>query len=596
MYYYVRGKTMKKILITVAIVSIFLLNTFIVGSSFTDNASQTIEHQIYFSTPFYVDQGEFLSITSDDASSILAQQGNPSLPIISQVFTIPFGSTIEEISVTYTGQQQYLLPKKIAPAAAAQYISTEFGETVYTSKMNPVVYESSDIFPSQDWWYRTGAGLLGTQHVIYVTLFLSPITYQPLSDTVTIHQQASISITYIPPETPVVFNDAYDLLIITPNIYVEALQPLVEAKEAKEIRTKITPLDDIPSVGLDRQEDIKHYIKDALETWGITYVLLVGGGIKKYEQIPVRYACVPSGNYEKSFPSDLYYADILTVNNTFSSWDNDSDGKYAEFPDDNEAVDLYPDVYLGRLPCNSTKDVDIVVSKIISFMETNQVTHRILQMGGDTFPGDPQKINEGEYVNEEVLKRLPDYTSTQLWGSKKNLFRFNIIFNILKGVDFMDFSGHGSYVSWATHPPDDDTKWIPNGLYYDGFVYINAQWLFNAKKFPVFIFNACSCSKFSEFEPCLSWSVVKQPNGGGIASFGASGIGYGSYGTSEAERLFGWMEVNLIEGLVNDKILGLVWGTALTKYINSFELEDADYKTIYEMELFGDPSLAIDNA
>ncbi|MFH1013220.1 MAG: C25 family cysteine peptidase [Thermoplasmatota archaeon] len=587
---------MKKISMTIVIVSFFLLNGIGMSTSFVDDVYETIEQEVYFSKPSYTDQGDFIRISYEEKTSMVAQPGNPSLPIISKVFMIPCGSSVQDVSVSFDDGQQILLQKDITPASSPQYISTEFNGAVYASTINNDVYESTHPFPTDKFWYRTGAGLHGEDHIIYVTLFLSPLTYEPLNNIVTEHMKASISISYIPAETPVVFNDTFDLLIISPQGYIDALQPLVDAKETRGIRTILTALEDIPSVGIDQQEDMKYYIKDALENWGITYVLLVGGGIESYEQIPVRNAWVDSGNYERYFPSDLYYADIYDANMNFSTWDNNSNGKYAEFPADNASVDLYPDVYLGRIPCNTTQDVNNVVSKIISFMETNQMTYRIVQMGGDTFPDDPQKINEGEYANGQVMERLSDYTSTQLWGSKMNLFRFNIIYNIFKGVDFVDFSGHGSYVSWATHPPQDDSKWIPQGLYYDGFVYINAQWLLNTKKLPVFVFNACSCSKFSEFEPCLSWAMIKQPNGGAIASFGASGIGYGSYGTSETERLFGWMEVNLFEGLANQKVLGLVWGTALTNYINSFILEDADYKTIYEMALFGDPSLAIDNA
>lgn len=587
---------MKRILLSLCIVSIFLLNTVLVGSSFVDDPVQSIEQTITFPTIDISDSDEFITVTCSDASSSVSLVGDPKLPIISRVFTLPLGSTIDDIYVCYQDPYQIHLAKKIIPSVPVQYISTEIQEPISTLEMNMLVYDTEEIFPATPWSYRTGAGLLGEEHVIYVTVFLYPVTYEPLLDMITIYTQASLSITYNSPRNPLVFDDVYDLLIITPEQYASLVQPLVDAKQAKDIQTKLTTLEEIPSVGIDRQEDIKYYIRDALENWGITYVLLVGGGIKDHEKIPVRSAWVASGNYERYFPSDLYYADVLSVNGTFPTWDNDSDGKYAEYPQDNDAVDLYPDVYLGRLPCNSTEDVTVVINKIISFMETNKVTKQILQMGGDTFPGDPQNVNEGEYANMEVMKRIPDYTATQLWGSKKNLYRFNIIFNIFKGYDFVDFSGHGSYVSWATHPPNDDSKWIPKGLFYDGFVYINAEWLYNMKKLSVFIFNACSCSKFSEFDPCLSWSVVKQPNGGAIASFGASGIGYGSYGVSETERVFGWMEVNLIDGLANDKILGNVWGTALTNYINSFELDDADYKTIYEMSLFGDPSLKIDNA
>jgi len=85
---------------------------------------------------------------------------------------------------------------------------------------------------------------------------------------------------------------------------------------------------------------------------------------------------------------------------------------------------------------------------------------------------------------------------------------------------------------------------------------------------------------------------------GGIASFGASGIGYGSYGTHEVERVWGWMEVHIFEALYNDVILGVAWANAINGYINSFiedEWDGTDYKTILEMSMFGDPTLAIED-
>jgi hypothetical protein len=160
----------------------------------------------------------------------------------------------------------------------------------------------------------------------------------------------------------------------------------------------------------------------------------------------------------------------------------------------------------------------------------------------------------------------------------------------------VDFSGHGSYMSWATHMPGDDEVWIPQGLFYDGFIYLDNNFLFNFWKQPVIVLNACSCNKFSSFDSCLGWSFVKNKIGGGIASYGASGIGYGSYGSSETDRLFGWMEVHLLKYLGEEKQLGTVWGEALIEYANSFVFEEVDYKTVFELCLIGDPSLAITDA
>jgi hypothetical protein len=588
---------MRKAITTLLIVSFLILSGFGALSIHNESSEQIETLSIKFSTPIIDERNDDVLIELIDSTSSLNQPGNPMLPIISQVFIFPFGTKINDVSVEFSDYENIQLLKDIVPANEPLYINNELNQKINVPIKNEQIYNSNNIYPVKPYWIRTGAGLQGEEHVVFCTIFMSPISYRPLSKQIQVSSNAEISISYELPNEPVVFADDYDLLIITPNMFMSNAQPLVEAKQSKGVNTKLISLEEIPQVGLDRQEDIKYYIKDAIENWGITYVILIGGGLKDSEDIiPVRYAWVPSGNYEKKFPSDLYYADVYNADGSFSTWDNDSDQKYAEYPTDNDACDLYPDVYLSRLPCLTASDVTNVVNKIINFMDTNQLTNNIVQIGGDTFPGDPQSINEGEYANAEVLDKLSGYSSSQYWGSKNNMKRWRIILGILRGCDYVDFSGHGNALSWSTHPPEDDSRWIPEGFYYNGFTYIDVEWLFNSWKLPVVVLNACSNSKFTEFDPCLSWAFVKKKSGGGIASFGASGIGYGSYGSSETERLFGWMEVHLFEGMYNDEILGLVWGNCLNEYINSFNLEDADYKTIYEMALFGDPSLSIGNA
>ena len=232
--------------------------------------------------------------------------------------------------------------------------------------------------------------------------------------------------------------------------------------------------------------------------------------------------------------------------------------------------------------------------------------NKIVQIGGDTFPGDSEKINEGEFANGEVLKNLPGYSSTRIWASQSNdaieLTKQNIADGFMSDTDFVDFSGHGSYASWATHAPEDEGTWLPPKTIFSphtGWLYIDYD-LFtvnNQFKHPVVVFNACSCNKYTESEECIGWKTIKG-NYGGIASFGASGIGYGSGGSSETERVWGWMEVHIFKGIYNDKILGNVWSNCLTEYINSFMIDDpqdTDYKTVVEMSMFGDPTLAIED-
>ena len=584
---------MKRSLIAISIIGLLLLSSIHVVSRTNEQEPTIIQTQISFSQPLIRASAEYTQISLNEQTSTLGQPGAPNLPVVTKQYMLPFGTKIQGITVTYNDFTTDLLSQPILPATEALYISTEYSNDQLKDQIDTTIYLSEKPFPENLYSYRLGSGLHGVEHVLYLTLNLYPIQYHPMNSQITTAQTVDITIQYSIPEQTIVFGDTYDYLILAPSEYTETLQPLVDLKQSQGIETLVRTLDEIPDIGTDIQESIKLFIKDAIETWGITHVLLVGAGIEDQEIFPVRQAWLASGNYERYFPSDLYYADIYDAAGNFSTWDNNSNGRYAEYPQDNAAVDLYPDVALGRLPCNTVEELEIVVQKIMKFIETNTMTHTIVQMGGDTFHDDPERVNEGEFANEEVMKNLLGYQTTQLWASTNTLKRFNIILEIMKGVDFVDFSGHGSYVSWATHAPRDGDIWLPKGILYNGFVYVDTNYLWNFHKYPVFVFNACSCSKFSEFDSCLSWSVVKKQYGGGIASFGASGIGYGSYGSSETERLFGWMEVNLFKNLFEEKELGTVWKDTLTEYINSFELNDADYKTIYEMALFGDPTLEI---
>jgi hypothetical protein len=585
---------MKKI-IPLVLIGVLVLSGLGAGAIDNEQHTKTLIETITISEPTFSEYEHFITVDIAEETSHTTTTGHPLLPIISKVYTFPLGTHIEDVRVVFSEPYDLVVTKRVQPAPAPQYIATEL-RTQQSKEDSLQMYETTALYPDEKFTYRTSAGLKNQDHVIFLSVHVCPVTYLSQSNLLRISDAIHIIVSYTQEENPLTFGDAYDLLILAPAEFSTALQPLVDHKNQHDILTTLVTLDDIPSQGDDQQEDIKLYIKDAIETWGISYVLLVGSGLENEEMFPVRYAWVPSGGYEQKFPSDLYYADIYDASMGFSSWDANDNGKYAEFPDDNDAVDLHPDVALGRLACNDVAEVENAVEKIINYMDHNAMMNTIVQIGGDTFPGDPEDINEGEFANAEVMEKLPGYSTTQLWGSNGELTKINIIKAFYDGVDFVDFSGHGSPVSWATHPPGDEETWIPEGVKYTGFLYLDYSWMYNKKKLPVIMFNGCSCSKYSATPNCLGWAALQKENGGAIATFGASGIGYGSYGSYETQRLFGWMEVHIFEGLYNDKILGDVWMNCISTYADSFEeLEDADYKTMEELALLGDPSLAIND-
>jgi hypothetical protein len=118
----------------------------------------------------------------------------------------------------------------------------------------------------------------------------------------------------------------------------------------------------------------------------------------------------------------------------------------------------------------------------------------------------------------------------------------------------------------------------------------------NGYKYPVVFYNSCSNNKFTAKPDCLGWYTLAKPGGGGIATFAASGLGYGVQG-DEVSRYMGWMEVHCFDELYKTKVLGEVWHNCIEDYYTTFEstLNKVDYKTMVEYEMFGDPTLVIED-
>ena len=202
------------------------------------------------------------------------------------------------------------------------------------------------------------------------------------------------------------------------------------------------------------------------------------------------------------------------------------------------------------------------------------------------------------------LEKLPGYTPIRLWGTNGKLTKGDIAKGFKDSVDFVDLSGHGSARSWATHPPDDDTVWIPPATTWPFSPYTG--WIFsdydtfsvnNGYKLPVVVFTACSNNKYTAKPDCIGWITVIKDGGGGIACFAESGIGEGPGGEAFVTTGIGWMEVKVFDELYNTKELGQVWGNCVAGYYNNFDpgLDRADYKTMLEFSMFGDPTLVIED-
>ncbi|KYK27196.1 hypothetical protein AYK20_02955 [Thermoplasmatales archaeon SG8-52-1] len=388
----------------------------------------------------------------------------------------------------------------------------------------------------------------------------------------------------------------YDMVIISPSLYTDELQTLIDHKNNRNLITTIKTTEEIFSEysGRDEAEKIKYFIKDALDTLDISYVLLVGGA----DQLPSRYTHIYfEYDYQTEwvFLSDLYYADIYDKEMNFSSWDTNENNIFAEYnwSGNYDELDLYPDVYLGRLACINENEVIICVNKIINY-ETEKAYSRywfknLVLMGGDSLLGDEHHVDEGEYVNKAVINILDGFIPERIWASNGKLYQANNINNAInKGAGFVFFNGHGLTDIWATHP-HESSQWIPIGNYKNSHV----KSLVNGNKLPIVISDACYHCQYDVASDCFGWTFVTNPDGGCIAFLGGTDIDV-SYGgediiTKGIEKLCIDMSTNYIAG---DKTFGELWGNGIKRYLND-NMDEMDYITIEEFQPFGDPSLII---
>lgn len=587
---------MKKIfpILIVGILVISGLGAFAVEQTTKENI---ITDNFTISTPKIIEKGDYISIDLADANSNYLEKDKPYLPVVSKIYTFPFGTKIENVDVIFSNIITEKLLKPIEPSPKIEMRLSSCNNNIKRSM--EIDYSDLGIYPKEKFSWKTAAGIKGKDHVIYCMVGINPIQYNTKEDTISYVKNVELRIKYTPPDVPINFPDEYDLLILTPTEFESTLQRFVVHKEGRNIRTKLVTLDEIPSQGADIQESIKYFIKDAIETWGVDYLILVGSGVEGHEKFPFRKAWMASPPHEDYFGSDLYYADIYNSSMEFADWDFDDDGKYAEYPRDIPNIDVNPDIHLGRIPCNSTSELETYIDKVIWYDEHNKMTKKIVQIGGDTVTDDSQGINEGEYTNTVVLSKLPGYQTTKLWASLNTLTKPKIANGFIRTLaDFVDFSGHGSPKSFATHPTKDESRWIPDPTlkqFYGGWDTrsFDIYSVTNPNKYPIVFYNTCSNNKFIETDECLSWKTLKLPEGGGIIAFGAAGIAYGGDGTEDAERAFGWFEVNTHEELFNTKNLGETWSNSVSGYYATFQssLDNEDYITLLEYSMFGDPTL-----
>jgi len=621
----------------------------------TNSDVKYIQYELTFSYPEIVKHGNYWVVRVNETNHnryvlFNLDPGKPVLPVNISVFELIFGSKI--INVKYENSTPIIidLPGEIAFCEAAY-------DTINTN-LNDIpkdigIYESSEPYPLEWFSYHTGGGLYEGKRTTFVVSRVYPVRYFPAENQVQFIETINVNISYIEPAESVVQDkDIYDLLIIGPFQFKSMLRPLVYHKNKFGVRTKFFSTNYIirkTKEGRDKAEKIKLFIKHEIEKSGIKYVLLVGGINRQSLRwnIPVRYSqVIPMDEQEypeQSFISDLYYADIYDSVGNFSSWDSNNDDLFSVWNESfKEEMDIYPDVYLGRLDCRTNFEVLIMVRKIINYEKTKcsqkDWFKNLILIGGDSYNDTDAKTNynEGELICEKALTLMPDFNPVRVYANDttgEDITAETVNKAMNEGSGFAYFCGHGSLYSWSTHfPYDQGWRWV------EGYECKDMLDLKNKEKMPITVVGGCHNGQFDVtmsniirgilkeglfgyfsrekgnvggywypkdwYPNCWAWWLTSALKGGAIATIANTGLGTHGHGDLDnnsiadyLEILDGWLELRFLEmyGTEEKDILGLNHGDTLIEYLNRFLGDDTkmDVKMVQQWELFGDPSLKI---
>jgi hypothetical protein len=612
-------------------VALLLVSGMGAGAGVRNNNVRVKTERCSFSPVQLLENTNDIQVQLPEATSWITTTEGYQLPAVTRVYTFPFKTMITHVSVDYSDIQELPLPKPVQqssppePDDAGVTITTE----LHTSQANMV---------KPSFKYTIATGLNGETEVNYLALHLYPVAYNASAQLLNTAGNAVITISYILPSPAQAPTTQYQLLIIAARDFVKPVQPLVAFKESKGITTKVVTPDDacqgtyFPAQGRDCPEKMKYFIKNAIEQWGTKYVLLIGG---RYDGVthetwwvPVRYSALNDGG-EGSYLTDLYFSDIYNPDGSFSSWDSNNNGIFAEWNTTyHDVMDMFPDVGVGRLPCTSSSQVRTMVEKIITYETTTYGAawfKRFVGVAGDTYP-DPyvnDSIYEGEMATNQSYAQLKDlgFNASFLWTSNGRMTGpDSVITELSKGCGFVHFSGHGNPMVWATHPPNNNS-WV------DGPNSFQMRKLSNGDEQPIVIVGGCHNNQFNtslleivqgvlkdglqyfkrtrpfgefwynEWVPrCWGWAMASQKKGGAIAVIANTGLGYGTPGDHtlwETGRFLEWLFFKAYHD-GKDK-LGETHAADLIYYMIEYPPMDnqIDCKVVQEWALFGDPSLQI---
>ncbi|MFZ1946839.1 MAG: C25 family cysteine peptidase [bacterium] len=324
--------------------------------------------------------------------------------------------------------------------------------------------------------------------------------------------------------------------------------------------------------GRDNAEKIRNCIRDYYLNYSTMWVTMSGSAPKAYDYLRGCYGNA-EGTVDDFIACDLYFSDLD------GTWNDDNDTYWGETTD---STDLYPDIYVGRLPENAGIQCSTAVHKVLTYE------------GRLSLPSDYQlaMLFMAEwvdvYTDGAICKNMIDDESVparfdpvqRLYQSSGNLDHASAMDALNSGKGVVNHFGHGM--------PGKISIGEGTWLTMDDFMALT-----NAPRYTIFYTSGCTPAAFDVDQGCLGRSFVESPGGGGFfvgnSSPGFYWQGNPGYGTGDMyDREF--FKSMFVRGYSN---LGVVHADAKVQRIPYSGEYGTDRWTLFSMNLLGDPETPV---
>jgi hypothetical protein len=198
-------------------------------------------------------------------------------------------------------------------------------------------------------------------------------------------------------------------------------------------------------------------------------------------------------------------------------------------------------------------------------------------------------------VNDYVANTLTDFEAVKIQMSQHNFLPHQINRILSEGAGFVCYSGHGFEYGFGTYP--HNSNWMI--AYYTPYL-VGLQ---NEDKLPIVFFDACLTAKLDYYMlgntdiPCFAWCMVKKPDGGAIATVGATETAITSVDENGPHGQAGYLDLHFFMAYEPGITVSEMLVTAQNDYLNDIATGNADDRlyvmTIEQFALLGDPSLRV---